>query len=200
MLELSMADKLRRTQFLGREFLTWLLWRSVRDEGVFKLADGTIVELFFERALTLDGDNPAREMATLKVDDPAQSEEVMLSLRLGKRVSRARLLVLTGGREFTFVVDGATLGLRTLRLPDAMGADPAEIQVERAGLCREIEDVVHELFAQFVRMRIDPAAWAPQAQGVRDWLNPPTAAREESPNPPPRRARPVQAPPKRVRA
>jgi hypothetical protein len=84
MVEMSQADKIRRTTFLGREFLTWLMFRSSRDEGVFSLDNGEVIEVFFERALTLDGENPAREMSALKVDDPTQSEEVLLSLLLGK--------------------------------------------------------------------------------------------------------------------
>lgn len=169
--ELSMADKLRRTHFLGREFLTWLMYRSVKDDGVFRLPDGTSVELFFERALTLDGDNPAREMSTIKVDEPAISEEVMLSLRLGKKVSRARLNLLVQGREYAFVLDGA-LQMRSIKLPDSTAMDPVEALAERAAACKELEDVVHALFLRFVRLRIDLKAWEREAAGIRRWLEP----------------------------
>ena len=62
MLELSMSDKIRRTQFLGREFLTWLMFKAAQGDGVFYDENGKITEISFERALTLDGENPAREM------------------------------------------------------------------------------------------------------------------------------------------
>ncbi len=170
MLEMSLADKIRRTAFLGREFLTWLMFRSARDEGVFRLEGGEVVEVFFERALTLDGENPAREMSSLKVDDPTRSEEVLLSLRLGKKVSRARLQLIKEGREFGFVLDSAGLGLRSVKLPETQALDPVEAMAEKAGLCSELEDAVHELFARFIRLRLDADAWAAEAAPVADWI------------------------------
>jgi hypothetical protein len=138
---------------------------------VFRLDDGTACEVFFERALTLDGDNPAREMSTIKVDEPAISEEVMLSLRLGKKVSRARLNVLIEGREYGFVLDGALL-MRSIKLPDATAMDPVEVLGERAAFCRELEDVVQQVFLRFVRLRIDRKAWTREAASIRRWLEP----------------------------
>jgi hypothetical protein len=178
MAEMSMADKLRHTQFLGREFLTWLMFRSSRDEGVFKLRDRRVAELFFERAMTLDGDNPAREMSSIKVDDPAQSEEVMLSLRLGKKVSRARLLLLVDGHEYSLVLDGPTLGMRSVKLPDALAPEFSELMGERAGLAKTLEDTLHGMFLDFVRLRLDQKKWAKEAVAIRQWLVPSVAAVE----------------------
>jgi hypothetical protein len=170
MLEMSLADKIRRTQFLGREFLTWLMARSARDEGVFHLADGEVVEVFFERALTLDGENPARERSAMKVEEPVHSEEVRLSLRLGKKVSVARLLVVKEGREFAFVLDGAGLSLRSVKLPDVQATDVVEGMAEKATVCSELEDAIHDLFVQFVRLRLDPEAWEAEAAPIAEWI------------------------------
>lgn len=170
MLEMSQADKIRRTAFLGREFLTWLMFRSSRDEGVFRLDSGDVIEVFFERALTLDGENPAREMSSLKVDDPTRSEEVLLSLRLGKKVSRARLQLIKEGSEFSFVLDAAGLGLRTVKLPETQALDPVEAMAEKAALCSELEDAVHELFVRFLRLRLDSDAWAAEAAPIAAWI------------------------------
>lgn len=181
MLELSMADKLRRTQFLGREFLTWLMFRAAQDDGIFRDEEGDVVEVFFERALTLDGENPAREMSTIKVDEPTRSEEVMLSLRLGKKVSRARLTLVTEGREYALVLDAASLTMRSIKLPDAPAMDPIENMVEKTEYCRDLEDVVHRLFVRYVRMRLDPDAWADEAAAIAGWLagTPPLGEDEE---------------------
>lgn len=170
MLEMSLADKIRRTQFLGREFLTWLMARSARDEGVFHLDSGEVVEVFFERALTLDGENPARERSAMKVDDPTHSEEVRLSLRLGKKVSVARLMMVKDGNEFTFVLDGAGLSLRSVKLPDVQALDAVEAMAEKATLCTELEDAVHDLFTRFVRTRLDPEAWDAELAPIAAWI------------------------------
>lgn len=170
MTAISMADRMRRAQFLGREFLTWLLVRSTQNDSIFQLSDGREVEVFFERALTLEGENPAREMSTLRVDDPTDSEEVRLALSLGKKVGRARAKMVFQGREYEFVVDSA-LTLKSVRLPEnALAVDPVEVLTEKADAARELEDTLHDLFTAFVRVRLDPARWAAELDDVTAWV------------------------------
>ena len=169
-MEITMADKLRRTQFLGREFLTWLLFKSYRNDGLIALGDDN-VEVYFERAVTLDGDNPAREMATIKVDEPTQSEEVRLSLKLGKKVSRARISIVIEGKEYVTTIDSATLGLKSLRLPDVKDMDFAEIMEETANLTDAVEDVIQGLFVTFVKMRLDETEWSHEAEAISHWID-----------------------------
>ncbi len=170
MTALSMADRMRRAQFLGREFLTWLMVRSAQNDQVFRLSDGREVEVFFERALTLEGENPAREMSTIRVDDPTDSEEVRLSLSLGKKVGRARLKMVFQGREVEFVLDSA-LTLKSVRLPETpLAVDPLEVLADKADAARELEDVIHDLFTAFVRMRLDPERWTVELDEVTAWV------------------------------
>lgn len=170
MTTVSMADRMRRAQFLGREFLTWLMVRSAQNDQVFRLSDGREVEVFFERALTLEGENPAREMSTIRVDDPTDSEEVRLALSLGKKVGRARVKIVFQGREVEFVLDSA-LALKSVRLPETpLAVDPLEVLVAKAEAARELEDVIHDLFIAFVRMRLDPVRWAREMDEVTAWV------------------------------
>ncbi len=166
----SLADRMRRVQFMGREFLTWLMVRSAQNDKVFRLADGREVEVFFERALTLEGENPAREMSTIRVDDPTDSEEVRLALSLGKKVGRARLKVVFDGREYDLVLD-STLALKSVRLPEApLAVEPLEVLAEKAQACRELEDTVSALFTAFVRLRLDPERWSAEMDEVTAWV------------------------------
>ena len=170
MLELSLSDKIRRTEFLGREFLTWMMFRSARDEGVFRMTEGDVIEVLFERALTLEGENPAREMSSIKVDDPVVSQEVLLSLRLNKKVSRARITVMADGCEYHLLLDAATMSLRGVKLPDLVATDPIEALTEQSATLTAIEDTIHRLFIQFMRLRLDAAAWAEETGAASRWL------------------------------
>jgi len=169
--EISLSDKIRRTEFLGREFLTWMMFRSARDEGVFRMNEGDVIEVMFEKALTLEGENPAREMSSIKVDDPTDSEEVLLSLRLNKKVSRARITVIADSREYHLLLDAPTLSLRGVKLPDLVAIDPIEALAEQSSTLTDIEDIIHRLFIQFVRMRLDTAAWAEETGADSKWLS-----------------------------
>lgn len=166
--EITMADKIGRTQFLGREFLTWLLFRAFSDQSV-SLGD-QVIGVAFERSVTLDGENPAREMSAIKVDEPTQSSEVMLSLKLGKKVSKARLMLTVDGREFKTGIESSTLAMKSLKLPDVKGGDFADIFEERMELTDLVEQAVWDLFIHFVRIRIDRDEWSREAEQISRWI------------------------------
>jgi len=172
MIGLTMVDKMKRTQFLGREFLTWMLFKAATEEGVFRLDEDGEVQMLFERAVTLEGDNPAREMSTIKVDDPTDSAEVMLSLRLGKKVSKARLLLESEGKEFAFTLDAASLVLRSVTLPDSMAMDPTEVMAEKADFATELEETLQKLFMGFIRLRMNLDAWSLEVSRMAKWIGP----------------------------
>lgn len=98
------------------------------------------------------------------------SEEVMLSLRLGKKVSRARLVVVSEGWEFSLVLDAANLGMRSVKLPDIPAFDAIEHLIEKTELLSTLEDIIHNLFVRYVRIRIDQDAWSQEALAIGNWI------------------------------
>lgn len=165
-----MTDKMRRVGFLGREFLTWLMVRSALRDNVFDLGRGRKVEVFFEKALTLEGVDPAREASTIRVEDPTNSEEVRIALALGKLVSRARLKVVIEGLEYELTLD-CTLGLKTVRLPEAATAlDAVEAVAERSDAANKLEETLYSLFLQFVKVRLDTPKWQQELDEITAWV------------------------------
>jgi len=171
MTEIHRAEHARRTEFLGREFLTWMMARSARDRESFKLPSGETFDVVFERAVTLDGQNPAKDRSLLKVDEPTESEEVRLSLRLGKQVSVARVNLIHDGREFHLTILAADLGLRGIRLPEMEGDDPDAAMPFRMDLCDQVEALVQGLFLSFIRLRLDPEAWKREVASIGRWVD-----------------------------
>lgn len=169
MAETSLAEKQRRTQFLGREFLTWLMVKTAIDGSFFKLGDKDI-DVSFLRAITLDGENPAREKSTIKVDDPTHSEEIQIALRLGKKVSKAMLFLSIDGAEYQMVVDAGTMTLRSVKLPELKGMDPIEVMEERVDRAGEAESAIHLLFGEFMRLRLDGPNWEHEVGAVANWI------------------------------
>lgn len=169
MSEITMADKLHRTEFLGREFLTWLFFKSCREQENINVGDATY-RVHFEKAMTLDGENPATEMSTIKVDEPSQSDEILLSLKLGKKVSRCRLVITVDGSEFTTGIDSSTLALKSLKLPTVKGGEFGEILDEKMALTDSVEEALHNLFVHFVRIRLDNDEWAREAEDIANWI------------------------------
>jgi hypothetical protein len=171
MTEIHRAEDSRRTEHLGREFLTWMMARSARDRESFVLPTGETFDVVFEQAVTLDGQNPARDRSVLKVDDPAGSEEVRLSLRLGKQVSVARVNLVHDGREFHLTIQAAGLGLKGIRLPEMEEDDPDAAMPFRMDLCDQVESLVQNLFLSFIRLRLDPEAWNRELASIDRWVD-----------------------------
>lgn len=171
MTEIHRAEHARRTEFLGREFLTWMMARSARDRESFTLPSGETFDVVFERVVTLDGQNPAKDRSVLKVDEPTESEEVRLSLRLGKQVSVARINLIHEGREFHLTIHGADLGLRGIRLPDLEDNDPEGMMPLRMELCDQVEGLLQGLFLAFIRIRLDPKAWEREMASIGRWVD-----------------------------
>ena len=52
---MQLLEKVRKTDFLGREFLAWLWYRSETEQGHFQLGDKT-VEIWFDGKIVLEGE------------------------------------------------------------------------------------------------------------------------------------------------
>jgi hypothetical protein len=48
--------------------------------------------------------------------------------------------------------------------------DPVENLVERTSFAAEIEDTLHGLFLDFIRVRIDPGTWTTEVAGMVSWI------------------------------
>lgn len=169
-LGLTMMDKLRRTEFLGRDFLTWLLYHCDKEDGIFFLDDGEKLFLTFENNLTLDGNDPVREATTVKIVDPLESEEVMLALKLGKKVGKASIFFEVNGIEYRAVVTGAPFRIKSLKCPDPMTMEGPEAFQEKAQMIETAERALNKLFIKFMEIRKDDEKWENEKEKIERWV------------------------------
>ena len=102
-----MISDLILPEFVGREFLMWLLFRSEQDGGSFEL-DGEYVNFRVEDQLKLEGEGDVRQ-TDLKKGVPSISEEARIALRTGKLPTRMRVRLVVGDDEYYFVLDADLL-------------------------------------------------------------------------------------------
>jgi recombination associated protein RdgC len=165
-------------RFLGREFLTWLLYR-LEEEGGRLVIGGDVVELALGDRVVLQeqGDNQAR--LTL-VDAGDMRSEVGAGLRRGKLVDRARLSVTHMERRWELTLDGGLLTYDSLRCPklgerDAGLADDPRAALENDLFLRlaDVEQVVaflDRLFAAFCELRASSRWEAETVPALRRWI------------------------------
>ena len=168
--------------WLGGEFLLWLWWRADEQGGEFDLPasglDGQehLLSLMIDEELVLGGEPPENGaggcgVTALRLGAPSASGEAAAALLSGKLPVRARLLVAEGERQWRFVLDAATLDLRSLKVPVAEDAETAEDElVERLVAVGEARGFVESLFGLFLGRRLGPKWALEDAPGIRAWI------------------------------
>jgi len=167
---MDLINRINYTRFLGREFLTWLWFRSDTREGLFELQGGP-VEVWFDAKLTLEAQGDLKEQNVIKAENPTEADEARASLLTGKLVADARLRIIRDQKQWTLNVKGDTLALSGVKIPALLSRDDEEQLYERFYLMEELEDLFADLYEQFIRTRLDDDAWRDEVQTIRSWVH-----------------------------
>ena len=163
--------------FLGREFLTWLWFKTDTPRAGLRIARGDEVAVMIARTLRLDCDFAQSGSDVILCDGPAASPEARAALAIGKQPTKAGLIVGGAAGEFACVLDGPRMAVSGLVLPeDTSERDPRvrlETRFEQIFDACELLDMVFDLF---LRERAG-AEWNTTLQAMRVWA----AGRPEGP-------------------
>ncbi len=171
---MSLAERVKQTEFLGREFLTWLWFRSESQEGVFDLGDLGTVELWFEGKMTLETDGEERGDKVTCTGGGTRLREARFALTKNKKVTQASVRMLKGDDEWSFSLDAAWLNLSGLKTPRVMQdarEDPDGLFYERMFLIEQPIAVANALFAEFVRLRVSTEWEQEEMPALIDWIS-----------------------------
>ncbi len=167
---MDIINRINSTRYLGREFLTWLWYRSSLQDGIFEMTDGPL-EVWFDAKLTLEAQGDVKESNIIKAENPTETQEAHAALLNGKLVSDARLRLVSGQKQWTLSVKGDSLAISGVKIPALLSREDDDQLYERFMLIEEAEDTVHALFQQFMELRMDDDAWRPEVQAIRGWVH-----------------------------
>ena len=111
---------LRGRTYLGREMLTWLLWRSESGEPILEL-DGEPLTLLFTRRVVLKGVHQDVTELSASGATAAYSEEVRQAINRGLLVHAARICITHGERQFEATLEAEHLDVRSAKMPALLG-------------------------------------------------------------------------------
>ncbi len=138
----------------GREFLNWLYWRTDQTGGKFELEKSGEVHLWIEDRMLYKDDAERPASTALTGGDPARWPESRASLAGGKKLTRVKLGLKRGEREWSFTLDGETLDLAALKIPALLTDVEEEALFERLALLEEATFVIDELFGEWAKKRL----------------------------------------------
>ena len=165
-------------RFIGREFLTWLIYRLEEDGGRMVVGND-VVELALGDRVVLEERGERAARLTL-FDEGDMRPELGAGLRRGKLMDRARLSVSRGEQRWELSLDGGLLTFDSLRCPPLGDRDTTLRDDPRASFendlflrLADVEDVVSvfdRLFAAFCEVRVSPRWDAETLPALRAWV------------------------------
>src|SRR5512142_913976 len=143
---------LRGRTWLGRELLTWLLWRSESGEALVEVGGAEVVPLFVGKVLLRGLAGEVVELLA-KGDQAPYSPQVRHALASGLLVHQARIRFTLGERAFEATLDAEFLDVRSAKLPELLSEEDDDQAAERLTLCEELGQIVDAVVDAFLEER-----------------------------------------------
>jgi hypothetical protein len=160
---------LRGRTWLGRELLTWLLWRSEAGDPLVEVDGAGLGVRFTGRVLLRGFAGHRAELSARGVAAP-YAPQVRRALASGLLVHQARLRLTHGERSFEVTLDAEHLQVRSAKLPELLTEEEDDRAAERLDLCEQLGRFVDALVDAFLAER-SGKAWARKTvPALRAWM------------------------------
>jgi hypothetical protein len=143
---------LRGKAYLGREFLTWLLWKSESGDPLAEV-DGESVVVLFTGKIGLRG--IAGEVTELSAKGAMAPYSVLVrqSLDRGLLLHGARLRLTCGERVYEVSLEADWLDVKSAKLPELLSEQEDDRLTERLWLSEKLAAILDALLAEFLKVR-----------------------------------------------
>ena len=112
---MQLLEKVRETQFLGREFLVWLWFRAETDRGLFDLGGKKTAELWFDGKITLQSENERGKETIICAGEASNMKEARFALAEDKEIIQATVKLVIGDNQWSFFLDSISMNLSNFK-------------------------------------------------------------------------------------
>jgi recombination associated protein RdgC len=162
---------------IGREFLTWLWFKSEERNGAITLPDLGECGLAFIRRLVLEsGDGEYAETIVCQ-GMHADLKEGKEALRQGKKITAARLRLTHDQTEWEFTFKADRFHFQSMKLPTVPEEEGEREEIDREGqvleriyLMEKAAEVMDRLFDAFLGLRL-ANAWEAELPRMQRWIS-----------------------------
>jgi hypothetical protein len=185
--ELMLRADREDLRFLGREFLTWLVFHVDQGGGTFGKGEMAFAVGFGEKLLLRSVGTEVGE-ARLKGGAPADSLDVRFAVAGGLSVREADLVLVRGDRTFELTLGADAFDLRSVKLPETVarvrsgdadggrggaggaGSDDELAAEDRLALLDELDECLGVAFAHFLDLRMKKSWEKEMVPALAEWL------------------------------
>jgi len=165
---------------VGREFLTWLWFKSEERNGRIALSPAEDIELHLLKRIALETGEGEYAQGVVCSGLHAELTEGKEAVRRGKKVKEAGIKLHRDANEWEFAFKADTFYFQSLRMPvgDRQDAqeDPSALLLERIYLIEKAATTLDALYASFLAVRFS-ADWTQKEKPLlTKWLEPDPAS------------------------
>jgi len=171
---MQLLEKVRETQFLGREFLVWLWFRAETEKGVFDLGGKGTAELWFDGKITLQSENEMGVETIICAGKTSNMKEARFALAEDKEVVQATVKLVIGDNQWSFTLDSTWMNFKTFKSPKVIQdreEDPDGIFYEKMYLIEEAVSVMDEIYQSFIKLRVSSEWETEEHPALIKWIS-----------------------------
>jgi len=151
------AIKKEDTSLIGREFMTWLWFKSEERNGRISLPQGDEVELNLLKRIVLEAGVGEYSQGVVCHGIHAELKEGKEAIRQGKKVKEAGIKLIFNQNEWEFALKADNFHFQSLKLPVAewqeTEEDPSGKILERIYLIENAAQIIDQLYNSFLSIR-----------------------------------------------
>ena len=159
---------------IGREFLTWLWFKSEERNGRIALTNGEEVELHFIKRVVLESGEGEYSQSVVCSGIHAELKEGKEAIRQGKKVKEAGIKLASNQNEWEFTFKADTFQFQSLKPPvmdwQETQEDPSGNILERIYLIENAVKTVDSLYESFLQIRYSPQWEESEMKLLTKWL------------------------------
>lgn len=148
----AVEELARGRTYLGREFLTWLLWRTNSANTLIAVDDEPLTGLFVSRVTLRGLAGDATELVARGAGAP-YSKIVRGAIRSGLLVHVGRVRFSHAERLYEVTLDAEHLRLRSAQIPKVLSEEEDDRIAERLFLAEKLSEIVDLCFRAFLEVR-----------------------------------------------
>ncbi|WP_432798983.1 hypothetical protein [Poriferisphaera sp. WC338] len=160
--------------FLGNEFLYYLLYLAETNEGLCEVEDANEKREYFitiDKALDMDCAWDAGGKQTLRGNAPDRLPEAAEAMVTGKWPRKLGLLLSDGELSYELMLQGDKYIVSGAQLPEIQDAEtPREIIEYRLSYIAKLAEIVDDMYHGFIAVRSDTAKWPGLRDKMSKWI------------------------------
>lgn len=156
--------------FLGKDFLTWLMAKSIIDNGKFKYEGIEPFEVYFEKNITFSSDWENKEKSILKGQEPAGGLGALIALMEGKKVEKANLHFIYREQDWRVIVTASTLDFSSFKTSLPRQMFPEDAVVTRFSTFESFRTFFLKIYEIFLKLRISSEKWKSENRKIDSLL------------------------------